>query len=118
VTRLVSPLGEDSTELPRPCSRRSTLVKSPALLLAAWSNPTDRPQDRTELPLPDSHYSLVNYLSYCLYPPLYIAGPIATFNSFASQLAAPARAITPRLVSCERQGQPAGAPRALACCLN
>ena len=29
------------------------------------------------------------YFVYCMYPPLYMAGPIMTFNSFASQALAP-----------------------------
>jgi D-alanyl-lipoteichoic acid acyltransferase DltB (MBOAT superfamily) len=39
--------------------------------------------------LPLSEYSYVAYIVYCLYPPLYIAGPIITFNSFSSQLTNP-----------------------------
>ncbi len=38
-------------------------------------------------------YSLLNYLAYTLYVPLYIAGPIITFNSFVSQLSSPSYAI-------------------------
>ncbi|THH01688.1 hypothetical protein EW026_g1057 [Hermanssonia centrifuga] len=34
-------------------------------------------------------YSLVNYISYVLYAPLYIAGPIITFNDFMWQLRRP-----------------------------
>ncbi|GFR42506.1 hypothetical protein Agub_g3297, partial [Astrephomene gubernaculifera] len=40
---------------------------------------------RVETPLPLSYYGLGSFLEYVLYPPLYIAGPIITFNSFASQ---------------------------------
>jgi D-alanyl-lipoteichoic acid acyltransferase DltB (MBOAT superfamily) len=43
-------------------------------------------QDRVELSLPASCYNLPTYLAYTMYLPLYIAGPIASFNSFASQL--------------------------------
>ncbi|KAG1680809.1 hypothetical protein FOA52_008142 [Chlamydomonas sp. UWO 241] len=39
--------------------------------------------------LPLHEYSLANYLAYTLYPPLYIAGPIATFNAFAAQISKP-----------------------------
>lgn len=42
-------------------------------------------QARQTVPLQDAAYSLVMYLGYLFYPPLYIAGPILTFNSFASQ---------------------------------
>jgi D-alanyl-lipoteichoic acid acyltransferase DltB (MBOAT superfamily) len=31
-------------------------------------------------------YSFVNYIAYALYPPLYIAGPIITFNDFMWQV--------------------------------
>ena len=47
------------------------------------------PQARAELPLPAGSYNLPSFLAYALYPPLYIAGPILTFNAFASQIAAP-----------------------------
>ncbi|GIL45301.1 hypothetical protein Vafri_2572 [Volvox africanus] len=39
----------------------------------------------TNTPLPLPYYSLLPFLEYVLYPPLYIAGPIITFNSFAAQ---------------------------------
>ncbi|EFJ52688.1 hypothetical protein VOLCADRAFT_85921 [Volvox carteri f. nagariensis] len=39
----------------------------------------------SEAPLPLAYYSLMPFLEYCMYPPLYIAGPIITFNSFAAQ---------------------------------
>ena len=35
---------------------------------------------------PHSTYTFVNYLSYALYAPLYIAGPILTFNDFMWQV--------------------------------
>lgn len=31
-------------------------------------------------------YSFPNYIAYVLYPPLYIAGPIMTFNDFMWQV--------------------------------
>ncbi|KAI8872774.1 MBOAT-domain-containing protein, partial [Ramicandelaber brevisporus] len=34
-------------------------------------------------------YNLVNYLAYLLYLPLYLAGPIITFNNFVSQMRYP-----------------------------
>ena len=46
-------------------------------------------QVRQRLPLQPGAYNLVTYLGYLMYPPLYIAGPIITFNSFASQLKQP-----------------------------
>lgn len=47
---------------------------------------------RQEKPVSESQYNLVVYLAYLLYAPLYIAGPIITFNAFASQLENPQRA--------------------------
>lgn len=38
---------------------------------------------------PLHEYSLDNYLIYALYPPLFIAGPIISFNDFMSQLYSP-----------------------------
>ena len=43
-----------------------------------------------------SDYSLVNYLAYLLYSPLYLAGPILTFNNFISQIYQPSQTITPK----------------------
>ncbi|KAI0492408.1 hypothetical protein KFK09_026679 [Dendrobium nobile] len=36
-------------------------------------------------------YSFITYIAYLLYAPLYIAGPIVSFNAFASQLDVPQR---------------------------
>jgi D-alanyl-lipoteichoic acid acyltransferase DltB (MBOAT superfamily) len=36
--------------------------------------------------LKTAEYSYLNYLIYCLYVPLYLAGPIITFNNFVSQV--------------------------------
>ncbi|KAI0247695.1 MBOAT-domain-containing protein [Lactifluus subvellereus] len=44
---------------------------------------------------PHATYSFRNYLAYTLYAPLYIAGPIITFNDFMWQLARP-KDITPQ----------------------
>lgn len=51
--------------------------------------PTTPPSDsrtRMSASVPESEYSLLNYIAYTLYPPLYIAGPIMTFNDFMWQL--------------------------------
>ncbi|ODQ66332.1 MBOAT-domain-containing protein [Nadsonia fulvescens var. elongata DSM 6958] len=49
-------------------------------------------------PLPVREYSLANLFSYSLYTPLYLAGPIITFNDFMrqSQRTRPLLSITPR----------------------
>ncbi|XP_078431508.1 MBOAT (membrane bound O-acyl transferase) family protein [Wolffia australiana] len=44
-------------------------------------------------------YSFSTYLSYLLYAPLYIAGPIMSFNSFASQLDSPQKSYPIRQVA-------------------
>jgi D-alanyl-lipoteichoic acid acyltransferase DltB (MBOAT superfamily) len=38
-------------------------------------------------------YSYLNYLSYALYPPLYLAGPIMSFNDYVWQVGP----LTPRV---------------------
>ncbi|KAG8708226.1 glycerol transporter [Ceratobasidium sp. 395] len=59
-------------------------------------------------------YSLVNFLTYVVYPPLYIAGPIISFNDFMWQFQQPSR-----LTSSGRTPFPtAYALRFLACLLT
>ncbi|RNF25492.1 putative GUP1 [Trypanosoma cruzi] len=48
---------------------------------------------RTEYPLDVREYNLLSYLGYIFYPPLYIAGPISSFNAYVSYLKEPSRAI-------------------------
>ena len=47
------------------------------------SNLSER--DRVDLPAKAQDYSFRNYLAYALYAPLYLAGPILTFNDYISQ---------------------------------
>ena len=42
-------------------------------------------QVRAVTSLPLSEYSAMRFFEYMFYPPLYLAGPILTFNAFASQ---------------------------------
>lgn len=49
--------------------------------------PTERTRVTTSHPA--SLYTFRLYLTYALYPPLYLAGPLLTYNSFVSQLLAP-----------------------------
>ncbi|KAI6250699.1 Membrane-bound O-acyltransferase GUP1 [Erysiphe necator] len=42
-------------------------------------------RDRITIPANPSDYSFRNYLAYSLYAPLYLAGPIITFNDYISQ---------------------------------
>ena len=46
-------------------------------------------QIRSQETLDLSCYHVWNYVSYLLYVPLYLAGPISTFKNFASQLQSP-----------------------------
>lgn len=41
---------------------------------------------------PSSDYGATTLIAYALYPPLLVAGPVLTFNAFASQLSGPRRA--------------------------
>lgn len=43
--------------------------------------------ERLTAPLPISDYSILNYIAYITYTPLFIAGPIITFNDYIYQLA-------------------------------
>nr|XP_019049776.1 glycerol transporter [Kwoniella bestiolae CBS 10118]OCF28706.1 glycerol transporter [Kwoniella bestiolae CBS 10118] len=54
---------------------------------------------RVNTSLPSEHYSYINYLAYCLYPPLYIAGPIITFNDFIWQIRNPTTISTKEKIS-------------------
>ncbi|KAG0376065.1 glycerol transporter [Mortierella sp. AD032] len=46
-------------------------------------------KERVSTPTFTEDYNLVNYLAFTLYAPLYVAGPIMTFNDFISQLRYP-----------------------------
>jgi D-alanyl-lipoteichoic acid acyltransferase DltB (MBOAT superfamily) len=61
---------------------------------AHWAEPppAGMPADhraRTSSSVPAEQYNLSNYLAYTLYAPLYIAGPIMTFNDFVWQMQHP-----------------------------
>ena len=43
-------------------------------------------KQRTNNAHPLEIYTFTNYLAYIFYPPLYIAGPIITFNDFMWQV--------------------------------
>lgn len=43
-------------------------------------------KQRTAVAHPLDTYSFKNYIAYILYPPLYIAGPILSFNDFMWQV--------------------------------
>ncbi|KAL8699209.1 MAG: hypothetical protein Q9201_006137 [Fulgogasparrea decipioides] len=54
-------------------------------------------RDRVDIPARAEDYSVRNYFAYILYSPLYIAGPILTFNDYISQ-----SRYTPRSISRDR----------------
>lgn len=43
-------------------------------------------RERVDIPCGPDDYNLFNYLSYSLYSPLYLAGPIITYNDFIAQV--------------------------------
>lgn len=57
------------------------LLESPSLL--SLSQLSDR--ERLTAPLPINDYSVVNYMAYLGYAPLYLVGPIVTFNDYVYQ---------------------------------
>ncbi|KAL8719804.1 MAG: hypothetical protein Q9225_003239 [Loekoesia sp. 1 TL-2023] len=54
-------------------------------------------RNRVDLPAKANDYSFRSYFAYILYSPLYLTGPILTFNDYISQLR-----YTPRSISYER----------------
>lgn len=52
---------------------------------ANQQSPSDY-RKRVSTSLSEDEYSFINFVGYCLYPPLYIAGPIITFNDFTWQV--------------------------------
>ncbi|KAG2185158.1 hypothetical protein INT44_001948 [Umbelopsis vinacea] len=55
-------------------------------------------KDRIQQPAFYEDYNYVNFLAYILYTPLYLCGPIITFNDFVSQLRYPSANVTRRYV--------------------
>ncbi|KAI9788555.1 MAG: glycerol transporter [Peltula sp. TS41687] len=52
-------------------------------------------RDRIAIPARSQDFSFRNYIAYALYPPLYVAGPILTFNDYIAQLRYPSPSVTP-----------------------
>ncbi|KAI8939789.1 hypothetical protein NX059_003528 [Plenodomus lindquistii] len=57
------------------------------------SNLSER--DRVTIPAKPTDYSFRNYFAYTMYSPLYLAGPILTFNDYISQCRYKPHSITP-----------------------
>ncbi|KAI1077301.1 MBOAT-domain-containing protein [Whalleya microplaca] len=56
-------------------------------------------RDRVSVPAPTKDFSFRNYVAYAIYAPLYLTGPIITFNDFISQLRYKSASIeTPRTI--------------------
>lgn len=55
-------------------------------------------RQRIESPLESSGYDYFSYLTYIFYAPLYLAGPIITFNNFTHQMKSPPASITSRSI--------------------
>ncbi|KAI9325652.1 MBOAT, membrane-bound O-acyltransferase family-domain-containing protein [Obelidium mucronatum] len=53
-------------------------------------------KSRIETPLDRQDYNLVNYFAYLLYIPLYLAGPIISYNDFIHQLKSRPPSTTPK----------------------
>ncbi|KAH8704798.1 putative glycerol:H+ symporter [Talaromyces proteolyticus] len=51
-------------------------------------------RDRVSVPADPSAYNALNYTAYVLYSPLYLSGPIVTFNDYVSQQRYPSPALT------------------------
>jgi D-alanyl-lipoteichoic acid acyltransferase DltB (MBOAT superfamily) len=56
-------------------------------------------KERIQSPCPASEYSYFQFLVYIFYVPLYICGPIITFNDFSSQVRLPSSKITRKYVA-------------------
>ena len=51
-------------------------------------------RDRVDIPPKHQDFCFGNYLAYVLYSPLYLAGPIITFNDYISQLRYPPKSVS------------------------
>ncbi|KAI9376601.1 MBOAT, membrane-bound O-acyltransferase family-domain-containing protein [Aspergillus egyptiacus] len=51
-------------------------------------------RDRVKIPAENSAFNCRNYLAYILYSPLYLTGPIVTFNDYISQQRYPPQSLT------------------------
>lgn len=78
--------------------RQEQEMQSPKAIdqLAISSTAKLTEKDRIERSCLRSDYCFTNYWSYLLYPPLYLTGPIITFNNFISQTRQPPPTITLR----------------------
>nr|KAJ3418018.1 glycerol transporter [Polyrhizophydium stewartii] len=57
------------------------------------------PTGRIQAPHKAPEYNLFNYLAYLFYAPLFLAGPIITFNDFVAQVHTPPKSVTLRRIA-------------------
>ncbi|KAJ2780464.1 glycerol transporter [Coemansia javaensis] len=67
--------------------RRQSQSQSPPPPLQHQARQTAK--ERVEQPCRPEEYCFFNYWAYILYPPLYLTGPIITFNDFVAQMRRP-----------------------------
>jgi D-alanyl-lipoteichoic acid acyltransferase DltB (MBOAT superfamily) len=65
-------------------SQEEQLMEQPKKMRSYPANLNEK--DRVDMPAKMQDYSLLNYMAYVLYTPLYLAGPIITFNDFIHQV--------------------------------
>ena len=75
----------------RGADNRGDAVRKNKEKVASSADATVTYAQLVEDPSPAVRYSVTEYVAYLFYPPLYIAGPIGTFNAFASQVHHPQR---------------------------
>ncbi|KAF1977167.1 glycerol:H+ symporter-like protein [Bimuria novae-zelandiae CBS 107.79] len=89
VLRLISFNMDYYWSLASPSSASSSLEKQ--------LDPSNLPErSRVALPAPPGVFTFRHYFAYTLYAPLYLAGPILTFNDFISQLRYPLPSLSRR----------------------
>ncbi|KAI8998116.1 MBOAT, membrane-bound O-acyltransferase family-domain-containing protein [Gaertneriomyces semiglobifer] len=63
--------------------------RCPVCSISTTFSPNNCATARLSTPLPHQSYNLLSYWTYLLYIPLYLAGPIITFNDFYRQIQTP-----------------------------
>jgi D-alanyl-lipoteichoic acid acyltransferase DltB (MBOAT superfamily) len=83
--RLAAKVGSTQQQLDRAAAGAAAAVAAGLPLTRRRRRALERAAAERHLPAA-AYASPALYLAYCLYPPLYIAGPIATFNALAAQI--------------------------------
>jgi D-alanyl-lipoteichoic acid acyltransferase DltB (MBOAT superfamily) len=91
-----SPIEVPPSPYPFPLTRE-TLANAPKKKQLDPANLSER--DRVTIPASPSDYSFRNYIAYAVYAPLYLTGPILTFNDYVAQARhRPSSIETPRTI--------------------